>query len=180
MLKKEEEKERKTTIKIISSAIIIVILLLGISYITFKTNLLKPKIDEKTSQYISFYNKEKTDSLVINNIKKRKDKNGKGNKNKHSLKFSITGKKNKKYEIVLYNQLDKEDEKFIKVYIKHKNKEIESNLKDLKSSKDGGKILYQGKVDNNNIILRMWISKSCSKKIKNNSFEVKIKSEWEK
>ena len=52
MLKKEEEKERKTTIKIISSAIIIVILLLGISYITFKTNLLKPKIDEKTSQYI--------------------------------------------------------------------------------------------------------------------------------
>ena len=109
-----------------------------------------------------------------------KDKKGRTNKNKSSLNLNITGKKNKRYTIVLYDQLDKNDEKFIKVYIKHKNKEIESNLKDLKSSKDGGKILYQGKVDNNNIILRMWISKSCSKKIKNNSFEVKIKSEWEK
>lgn len=180
MPKKKKENQKKATIKVISLGLIILILLLGIDYIVFQTNLLKPRIDDKTLQYISFYNKEKTDSLVIKDVKKMKDKKGRTNKNKSSLNLNITGKKNKRYTIVLYDQLDKNDEKFIKVYIKHKNKEIESNLKDLKSSKDGGKILYQGKVDNNNIILRMWISKSCSKKIKNNSFEVKIKSEWEK
>ena len=182
MPKKEKEKEnqKKKTIKVVTSAITILILLLGINYIAFQTNLLNPRIDNKTLQYISFYNKETTDSLIIKNIKKMKDKKGKTNKNKNFLNFNVTGKKNKKYEVVLYDKVDEIDEKCVHIYLEHNNKKIESNLKKLKSSKDGGKIIYQGKVDSNNIILFMWISKSCSKKIKDNFFEVKIKSEWEK
>jgi len=177
--KRDEKSQKKELGKVLFLAFILVILLVGINYIVFQTDLLKSHVDDKTLKYISFYNKEKTDSIIIKNIKKMTNKKGESTKNKSSLELTVIGKKNEKYEIVLYGQIDKSAEEFINVFTEHKLKKRKSNLKKLKNSKDGGKIIYQGKIDNNDIILRMWLSKEYSKKIKNNFFEVKIKSGWE-
>lgn len=172
-------KKKKEVVLVISLGIVIVISLLGISYITFQTNLLKPHINSKTLKYISFYNQEKTDSIIIKNIEKIKNSQGRTNKNKSSLSLNITGKKGERYEIILDNKISKEYTKYINTFIEHNGKKIESNLDKLKTSQDGGKIIYQGKIDNRDVILRMWISKKSSKKIKDNFFEIKIKSGWE-
>lgn len=180
MVSKKRKNKQKEIAKTISIILILIILLLGINYIAYQTNFLKPHIDTKTIEYISFYNKEITNSILIKNIRKMSNKKGKTNRNKSSLNLNITGKSGEKYEVVLYSQTANIDENFINTFLEHKNEKKTRILQNLQDSNDGGKIIYQGEVDNSNIILRLWVSKKYSSKVKGNSFEVRIKSGWEK
>ena len=69
MVSKKRKNKKKEIAKTISIIFILIILLLGINYISYQTNFLKPHIDTKTIEYISFYNKEITDSILIKNMK---------------------------------------------------------------------------------------------------------------
>ena len=161
--------------KRILTCIILSVLVLGLSYIIFKTDILKPSLNEITTSYISFNNKNITDMLKINNINKKSDKLGKSTWNNKSIVLDIDGEKNREYKIIIYPIIKSVDNKYIKVYLKDNKELVNTNLDNLKDSEDGGKIIYQGKINNKKKILRMWIDKEYKGNVNDNSFEIKIK-----
>lgn len=144
------------------------ILVFLLTYFIFETNILEPKVNELTTSYISFSN-NKTDELKINNIKKLSNKIGKSSFNNSSLELDITGNKNDLYNIVIYKINSNIDDNYIKCFI---DKEI--TLSDTETTPDNGKIIYSGKINNKNKVLRMWIDKKYKGKVENNSYEIKI------
>ena len=173
--KKSNRQKHIDNTKRILTCVILSLLVLGLSYIIFQTDILEPSLNEITTSYISFNNKNTTDMLKINNINKKSDKLGKSSWNNKSIVLDIDGEKDKEYQIIVYPIIKDVDNKYIKVYLKDNKELVNTNLDELKDSEDGGKIIYQGKINNNKKILRMWIDKDYKDKINNNSFEIKIK-----
>ncbi len=173
--RKRRKKKKSQIMKKMIPCILLCILVIFFAYIIFQTNILAPHINETTASYISFNNKNTTDMLKIKNLEKMNDERGKSVLNQKFVSIKVTGEKNKEYEIILYSNENTIEEKYIKYYLKNQKKEIENNIEKLPIREDGGKVLYQGMIDNSSIILRMWISKEYSKKIQENSFEIKIK-----
>ena len=157
----------------ILNAILISCILLSLYYLS-NINLNQTKINETTKRYISFYKNNTTDRLIINNIKRTSSKIGKSKWNKASLTFQVTGEKNKEYEVLLIPKDNRIDEKYINYILLDNKKEYSSNIKSLEK-KDEGSLLYQGKINNNKLTIRLWISKKYKGIISKESFEIIIK-----
>ena len=170
---KEKRKKELKKKKIIT--LIIVIFTIFVTYTIINSPILDIKINETTVNYISFYNDNKTDELTIKNIKKLSTKIGKSKWNKSSLEFKINGKNNKEYEIILIPKDNNINEKYIYYYLKKGKETLSSSIDRLNVSQDSEKILYQGKIDNDNIIIKLWISNKYKDKITNNTFEIIIR-----
>ena len=141
-----------------------------------KSNLLEPKINEVTASYISFNNQNTTDMLRINNIKRLSDEKGKSTINKKSVEFTISGEKNKEYDIIIYPLKNEIDKKYIMFSVEDKKGITQNSLSSMPVSNDDGIIIVQGAIkESNKKILRMWISKEYKDKITNTSFEIKVK-----
>jgi len=155
--------------KKVITCIVLGIFVITLSYLIFKTNILEPKLNELTTSYISFNTENNSDILEIKNINKMSDTTAKSILNNSSLKLDITGTKNEEYNVVVYKNSNIDD-KYINCYI---NKKV--NLSEVETTKDGGKIIYTGKIDNKTKVLKMWIDKSYKDKVNDNSFEIRIK-----
>jgi len=155
--------------KKVITCIVLGIFVITLSYLIFKTNILEPKLNELTTSYISFNTKNNSDILEIKNINKMSDTTAKSIINNSSLKLDITGTKNEEYNVVVYKNSNIDD-RYINCYI---NKKV--NLSEVETTKDGGKIIYTGKIDNKTKVLKMWIDKSYKDKVNDNSFEIRIK-----
>ena len=174
MAKKRKRKNKKKYIEItkkISLCVVLVTLLLGLSYLIFETNILKPRLNELTTSYISFDNKNTTDMLQINNLSKMSDKIGNSNWNNRTLKINVESDENVEYQIIIYKIIQTTENNYIKVSFNNNIK----TLDELELLEDGGRVIYQGKINNNDMFLRMWISKEYKDKVNNNSFEIKIR-----
>lgn len=174
LTKKQEQKKEFLKKSIICSFMFIVVLCL--SYLIFISNILQPKVNSITANYISFNNKNTTDMLRINNIKKMSDKFGKSIINDASINFKVTGNKDSDYKIIIYPIDNNINNKYIKFILLDDKELILDNLANMVSTNDGGKIIYTGKIkDNKKLTLNMWLSNEYQGKSKNNSFEIKIK-----
>jgi len=115
--------------------------------------------------------------LKITNLSKMTDDKGRDNSNQAQVSFKVTGKKNSKYDVVIYPRSEKYDLKNIKYFLSDSNN-IElasSNLTDLTETADGGIIIYQAKINNNNLNLNMWLTKKYQEKSNDVTFEIRIK-----
>ena len=182
MKKKERKiaiKKQILTLRFIS--IFLFVFIVTLFFVLTDSSLFQPKVNEETFKYISFNNRNTTDMLQINDIKRMSDDRGKSNKNKKFIEFSATGEKNLDYDVILYPIINAIDYKYIKYSITNQKKLIIDTLEDKEKSEDGGIIIYQGKIKENQLrTLRLWISKDYVKKVESNSFEVRIKSRGEK
>ena len=173
--KKKKTKKRKS--KLLSITIILVLFVFFFGYIIIVTDYLKPGIDELTASYISFNNAKPTDILKIPNIKRMSDKKGKTSNNDNNISFEVTGEKDKSYEILLYSVGNSIDESNIKFYLENKNNTKEGKLVDFKTDIDNWKIIYKGKItDDNKYKLYIWIDNNYKGNTKNISYEIRIKS----
>lgn len=176
MTEKERQllKELKKSIFFCSISCLLVIVL---ACLMFKTNILKPQLNEMTASYISFNNSNTTDMLKISNVKKLSDKKGKSQVNDKTLTFSVTSEIASSYDIVVYPVKKVTDYKNIKFCLAKNNQElVVDNLDNKDTSKDGGIIIYQGKVSSKNkITIRMWLTKKYHQETNNLSFEIKVK-----
>ena len=174
--KKKQRKKKIESYKILTTLITLVVLVLSLGYIILGTNILEPKVDEITASYISFNNKNTTDMLRINNIKKMTDNKGKSLANTKKVSFEISGTKDTNYEIVVYPLVNDIDEKYINFSLTSETTKESNSFSMMPESSDGGIIIYQSKMeDSKEMTLRLWVSADYSEKITNNSFEVKIK-----
>ena len=73
MSKKEINRIKRYKIE----SYIIIIITIIVSYKVFSSNISISKINEITSQYISYCNKKETDGLIIHNIKRLTSNKGK-------------------------------------------------------------------------------------------------------
>lgn len=171
---------KKSIYKKAASTIFLIILATVIGYFISQTSLLTPGVDELTASYISFNNPNSTDILKITNISKMNNNKGKSNRNKSYANFKIKGKKNTQYQIILFpigNILSDED---IYFYLENNKDNITKKLSDIESGIDGGKVIYQNTLDNNNdTTIRMWIDNKSKNKETQISYEVKIKQTGE-
>ena len=124
-----KKKERKIAIKkqILTLRFISVFLFVFIVTLFFvltDSSLFQPKVNEETFKYISFNNRNTTDMLQINDIKRMSDDRGKSNKNKKFIEFSATGEKNLDYDVILYPIINAIDYKYIKYSITNQKKLI--------------------------------------------------------
>lgn len=179
MTKKKQKNKinyQKKISEIVICCAVLCIALLYVNYLIFYTNLLKPKLNEVTTNYISFNNSNTTDMLKVSNLKKMSDKKGKSNVNKKCVYYDVTGDKGRDYNLIIYpinNNIDLENVNF---YLTKDKKEVLFNsIKGMAKSKDDGIIIYQGKVGEKNMSLCMWLSKDYSKSTENISFEIKVK-----
>lgn len=137
----------------------------------------QPKVNELTASYISLNNHNATDILKITNLKKMSNRIGKSIQNKESLSFQITGEKEKDYQIIIIPISNQIDEKYIHYSLSVNKDNITNTLDKEETQNSHEKMIYQGKyLDTTNIKIKMWIDEKYSGKIKNNSFEVKIKT----
>lgn len=180
-MKKRKEDLRK---KIIIFRIIVICLILvsiTLFFVLNDSSLFQAKVNEDTFKYISFNNRNTTDMLQINDIKRMSDDRGKSSNNSKYIEFYATGEENLDYDVILYPIINKIDYKYIKYSINNKNKMIIDTLEDKEKSEDGGIIIYQGKIKENQLrTLRLWVSLDYVKKLESNSFEVRIKNRGEK
>lgn len=171
----QNNKIKKSSVLLL---VLIIALAAGMFYIIKDTDILIPKIDEATASYISFNNSNSTDMIKITNLTKMKDSIGKSVINTHSQIFEVSGKKEEEYNIELYSIGNKIDNKYIKyIIIKNKNILEIGNLEEKDENNNGGIILYQDTIkDNNTYEIKMWIDKEFEKKIDNVSYEIKVNS----
>lgn len=175
MTKKKVTK--KDIYKLLLVTVFLLLLVFFFAYIIFKTDYLQPGVDELTASYISFNNAKPTDILKITNIKKMKKEDSKTNYNNGNISFEIIGEKNKEFEIVLYSMGNNISEENISFYLENENNNIENNLSKVDTASDNGKIIYKGKItDNNKYKLYLWIDNNYKGNTKNISYEIKIKS----
>ena len=152
------------------------LLVIFLGFFIVKTDYLYTDVNEVTKNYISFNNTDSTDILKVKNIKKRTSENGRSLLNQSSVLFKIYGDEEKEFDIVLYPIGNNIDDKYIYYYLSLDNKKVSGNLSSILSREDGGKTIYHGvKNDSDYYRLNMWISNSYDAKVKNISYEVKIK-----
>ena len=177
-MKNKEKKNNRIKKRSIVLLIFIVVLTISVFYLINETKLLIPKIDEATASYISFNNSNSTDMLKINNIKRMKHKIGKSFLNTYKETFNVFGTKNENFNIELYSIGNKIDKKYINYVLLKNNNIIEiGNLENKEETNNGGIILYQGKIINNNSYeIKMWIDEDYKEKPQNVSYEIKINS----
>ena len=177
-MKNKKKKNNRIKKRSIVLLIFIVVLTISVFYLINETKLLIPKIDEATASYISFNNSNSTDMLKINNIKRMKHKIGKSFLNTYKETFNVSGTKNENFNIELYSIGNKIDKKYINYVLLKNNNIIEiGNLENKEETNNGGIILYQGKIINNNSYeLKMWIDEDYKEKPQNVSYEIKINS----
>lgn len=177
-MKNKEKKNNRIKKRSIVLLIFIVVLTISVFYLINETKLLIPKIDEATASYISFNNSNSTDMLKINNIKRMKHKIGKSFLNTYKETFNVSGTKNENFNIELYSIGNKIDKKYINYVLLKNNNIIEiGNLENKEETNNGGIILYQGKIINNNSYeIKMWIDEDYKEKPQNVSYEIKINS----
>ena len=181
-----KKKNRKKSIKykIINLRVICVLLILiaiTLFFIIDDSSLFQPKVNEETFKYISFNNRNTTDMLLINNIKRMSDDRGKSNNNKNFIEFTAVGEKNLDYDVIIYPIINNIEYKNIKYSITNQKRLIIDTLDEKEISDDGGIIIYNGKIKEDQLrTLRLWISRDYSGKIESNSFEVRIKSRGDK
>ncbi len=183
MARKETKSKKKTTqeVKLYKTVFLCSLLCIAVvcsSYLVVRVSNLKPQINEETANYISFNNSNTTDMLKISKLNKLSDKKGIGKTNTKSLEFEITGKKESKYNIIVYPINNKNDLSKIKLYLTENDKEVEYNSLDnmTESVEDGGIIIHQGEVSDSKFKLRMWLTKDYHENSDNISFEVKVKA----
>lgn len=176
--KNKKSKQKKQQTKNLFYTILLCVLVAGISYIIFATNILEPRIDGVTASYISFNNSNSTDMLKIVDLLKLSDEVGKSSLNQSKVTFKVDGKKNKDYQIVLYPTGNNINNKYVKVFLTiNKEKKILEKLNNMKVIEDGGIIVYEGRLlEDNNFKLQMWVDNKYNKNIDNISYEIKIKS----
>lgn len=174
MSKKKRKKQKKDNKYLKVLCLFLVTLILSFAYIMKEHNNLEPQLNELTTSYISFNNSNVTDRLTISNLKNMSERIGKSKWNESRLIIPISGDKNRPYEIIIYPINKDTNEEYIEIYIQHKKENIRKKLSELESSTNGGKILYQGKVDHSSVVVNMWISNKYRTKDDNNSFEIKI------
>ena len=177
-MKNKEKKNNRIKKRSIVLLIFIVVLTISAFYLINGTKLLIPKIDEATASYISFNNSNSTDMLKINNIKRMKHKIGKSFLNTYKETFNVSGTKNENFNIELYSIGNKIDKKYINYVLLKNNNIIEiGNLENKEETNNGGIILYQGKIINDNSYeIKMWIDEDYKEKTHNVSYEIKINS----
>lgn len=174
-------RKRYTKKSVIQAAIptlfLVVLVCVGAYYIQ-QGEWIQPEIDEITASYLSLNNNETTDMMKITNLHKMSDKNGHLSKNKCSKNFQITGKKDATYQIVLYHLGNRVEEEYIKFYLTNEKEQfIENILSNMPDSPDGGKIIFEGTMeDGKKWKLKMWVDKSYKYEVTNVSYEVKIKT----
>lgn len=177
-----KKKKRKKSIKdsILSFRILSIILIatvIGLFLVLSNSSLFRPKLNEDTIRYISFNNQNTTDMLQITDIKRMNDDMGKSQRNKSFITFSAIGEKDLDYDVILYPIVNTIDDSYIKYSITNQKKIVIDTLEDKEKSEDGGIIIYQGKIKENQLrTLRLWVSMDYRKKIESNSFEIRIKS----
>ena len=110
-----------------------------------------------------------------NNIVVMSDRIGSSDWNPHSVQFEITGEEEQEVEVVLYPLTNTIDEEYIEVGTLMKKELTRYTLERLDSTEDGGKILYKGKVQKEEMTVYLWISKSYKGKKEENSFEIKVR-----
>ncbi len=170
-----KKKNKKQLQKQISITIVLGLLVLSFLYVILNTNVLEPHLNEMTTSYISFNNLNTTDMMKIKNIKRMSNYFGNSKWNSSSIPLTITGEKNKEYEIILYTLTNDLEDKYIMYSIVGEETLAHHSLENLEEVEDGGKILYQGNINNNKMVLRLWISKKWKDKVTENAFEVKVK-----
>ena len=171
----QENKIKKTSIVFL---VIVVIMTLSAFYLIKETDLLLPKIDEATASYISFSNSNSTDMLKITNLKKMKHEIGKSFFNSRKVTFNVSGQKNEDFNIELYSIGNKIDKKYINYILLNNNRVLEvGNLENKIENQNGGIILYQNQLINNNSYeIKMWIDDEYKDKTNNVSYEIKVNS----
>ena len=175
-MKKKRKKNNSIFQTIIPYSLIVIVSIVG--YMIFCTNILDPKLNEMTASYISFNNNSTTDMLKINNLKKYSDNKGISYKNKNYKEFSITGKTDCVYQIVLYHIGNSIDEDYVKYSLTNeKNENYKGIVHKKEMTPDGGYIIYEGTIkDGKRWLLKMWIDSDYSKDIDNVSYEIRIKT----
>lgn len=168
----------KNVYKMALVTILLLILCISLSYFIVTTDLLKPRLSELTTSYISFNNSNATDMIKIATLEKMNDSKGISNKNKSTAEFKITGKKKTKYKVVLYHLGNSVEDEYVKFYIEDAGKKVvEDTLSNMQETNDDGRIVYEGEIkDQRKFTIKMWIDKSYSKMPNNISYELKIKS----
>lgn len=174
-MKKKEDKLEKQYHKMMWISGISIFFSIFFWYIINGTSLLEPKINDTHLRYISFNDSNATDMLRIKNIEKMSDSVGKSKRNSHSLKLDIMGEKKAEYEIILYPLMNNISDQYIYYYLEDDSVLGMKSLDGLDKTDDGGIILYQGEMNNSSMVLRLWISKQYRGKVKDNSFEVKVR-----
>ena len=177
-LKKGKKKyTKKSVYKSALTAFSLLLLVVFCGYIIFQTEWLKPRLNELSASYISLNNLNSTDILKVSNLRKLNNQKGKSNRNK-SVKFQVTGQREKDYQIVLYHIGEKIEEDYIHFYIENeKGLTKEGILSNQSETNDGGKIIYEGTItEGKNWTIRMWIDKRYTKKGNNISYEIRIKT----
>ena len=167
---------KKHNYKEMTISILLCLLVLGISYMIFATDVLKPSVNQVTASYISFNNRDNTDDIKIDNIKKMSDDIGKSIINNRYNELLVDGEDNSNYEIVVYPLINDIDLNYIKASITMNNKTYTTNLSEVLKSDDGGISIYKGLVEKpQKVIIRMWVSKDYKEDITDTSFRIKIK-----
>lgn len=148
MKKGKKRYTRKEVIQSAVTAFFLIALVILFGYVILNADWLRPKINELSASYISLKNQSATDILKINNLRKLSDKKGMSNRNYSFKTFQVTGQKGLNYQIVLYHLGEKIDEKYIKYYlVNDRGNSINGILKDQKETNDGGKIIYEGTIE---------------------------------
>lgn len=174
-LTKKQQKQRNQLYKNMAISTLMCLLVLGISYIIFNTDILKPKVNQVTASYISFYNNDSTDVIKINDIKKMPDDIGKSVVNTKSRELTVSGDINSNYQVSIYPTINNIDYKYIKYSITIGNNNYSDSLDNMPISDDGGIVVYNGNVnDSKKLTIRMWVSKEYEGEVENNSFKIKI------
>ncbi len=179
--KKRRNKVKEKIVKYRIISFVLTIIVACLFLLITDSSLFVSKVNEETFKYISFNNRNTTDMLQINNIKRMSDDRGKSKENHKYIEFSATGEKNLDYDVILYPIINTIDYKYIKYSITNQKKLIIDSLEDKEMSIDGGFIIYHGKIREDQMrTLRLWISNEYTGKIESNSFEVRIKNREEK
>ena len=178
MTKGRKRYTKKSVIQATIPTFFLIVLVCTLAYFIFHTDWLSPSINEITASYISLNNNDTTDMIKVTALHKMNDKNGKSEKNKSTKDFQITGKKEATYQIVLYHLGSRVEDNYIKFYLSNeKGGSIEGVLSDMEESYDGGKILFEGTMENGkNWNLKMWVDKSYKQDVTNVSYEIRIKA----
>ena len=169
---------KKQFIKTVTVCALLCITVLVLSYYIFQTNLLEPGLDEITTSYISFNNKNTTDMLKIDNLKKMKNEKGRSFLNDRKVTFQVSGKEQEEYQVILYPLTNIVDLKYIHFSLEEKEPLISGTLDSVMENEDGVITIYTGFVKNpeEKMTLKMWIDKKYKGNSNHTSFEIKIKS----
>ena len=174
-LSKRQLKQKQQLYKNTVISILLCLLVVSISYIIFITDFLKPRVNEVTASYISFNNKDTTDMIKINNLKKMSNDIGKSIVNTKYSQLVVRGENNSNYQVVVYPIINNIDLKYINYAISVDNNIYMDNLDTEKLTDDEGIVIYSGVVtEEKKITIRMWVSKEYEGEIENNSFNIKI------